>query len=79
MIVGLDILTVSLCRCSCSVLRIAPYSKRSSKLIFRCVGCRARRGAPSETEIAKLEAFVKRFGWSTRPLALSDNGEILVR
>jgi hypothetical protein len=78
-IVGLDIVTVSLCRCGCPLLRVAPYSKRSTKLILRCVWCRSRRGAPSEAEIQKLEAFTKKFGWVARPLALADNGEILVR
>jgi hypothetical protein len=78
-ITGLDIQVASVCGhkrdtlqhwCDCSTVRVAPYSKRSAILIWRCVACGTRRGRVDEESAAILRRFVERHACSVRPLRI---------
>jgi hypothetical protein len=66
------------CECGCTLTRIAPYSKRSALLIWKCPWCGSRRGRVSENEAGRLGAFVTRCGWNRLPLTLHENGDCYV-
>jgi hypothetical protein len=78
-IVGLDVLWAWPCRCGCPKTRVAPYSKVSKNLIWKCPWCGKRRGKPTEDVISKLTAFVAECGWNMRPLVIDDEGHCYVR
>jgi hypothetical protein len=80
-IMGLDLQVASVCGrkrsalqqwCGSGRIRVAPFSKKSSILIWRCVWCGARHGRVDEQTIATLKQFVQRHGWQLRPLKIVD-------
>src|SRR5262245_63791289 len=75
-IYGLDVVVAVPCRCGCPLLRVHPYSVKSEIRIWKCVWCRKRRGRPTETELALMNAWLKEYGWTIEPLAFCDDGGI---
>ena len=75
-IFGLDIVVADPCRCGSPLIRIAPYSMRSKIPIWRCVWCRKRRGQPTATEVALMEAWLRNYGHTLEPLCFPDTGGI---
>lgn len=78
---GLDLQVASVCGHKRQTLQVwrgsgrvrtAPYSKKSSILIWRCVQCGARHGRVDEETIAILKHFVEQYGWQCRPLKIVD-------
>jgi hypothetical protein len=86
-IMGLDVVAVHPCGhrirqlrlyCSCGVVRIAPYSKVSKVLVWRCQRCKSRHGKVGAAEAERLKAFTAKAGWCARPLVLHENGGVYV-
>ena len=84
-IMGIDMVTahpcgakLKLCWCTCSKVRISPYSNKSKILAWKCASCGKRHGRPDEQTIKTIEQFVRRYGWTWRPLIMSDDGAIRV-
>ena len=73
---GLDIVVVDPCRCGCPLMRVHPYSVKSEILVWKCVWCQKRRGRPTETEIALMNAWLRDYGHTLEPLAICDDGGI---
>jgi hypothetical protein len=76
--IGIAVRHAHPCRCGCSALRFDYHSVRSKKLIWRCLWCRQRRGAPTEAETEKVAAFCKLYGFVMQPLILHENGHVYV-
>jgi hypothetical protein len=53
-----------------------PHSVKSKIPIWKCVWCQKRRGKPTDTEIALLNAWLKEYGYTLEPLAFCDDGGI---
>ena len=75
-IFGLDIVVADLCRCRCPIIRVHPYSVKSDIPIWKCVWCKARRGRPTNTELALLRAWLREYGHTLEPLAFHDDGGV---
>jgi hypothetical protein len=48
------------------------------RLIWKCASCGKRRGRPGEQTIKSIEQFIRRYGWTWRPLIMCDDGAIRV-
>jgi hypothetical protein len=86
-IMGLDVVVVHPCGhrirklrlfCSYCVMRIAPHSKVSKILVWRCAWCGTRYGKVSTAEAERLKAFATKAGWCARPLVLHEDGGVYV-
>ena len=84
-IMGIDMVTahpcgakLKLCWCGACKVRISPYSTKSQILIWKCASCGKRHGRPDEHTIKSIEQFVRRQGWTWRPLIMPDDGAIRV-
>jgi len=75
-IYGLDIVVADPCRCGCALIRVWAHSTKSKIPIWKCVWCQKRRGKPTDTEIALLNAWLKEYGYTLEPLAFCDDGGI---
>jgi hypothetical protein len=75
-IYGLEAVVVDPCRCGCPLLRVHPHSARSDIPIWQCVWCRSRRGRPTAIELALLNAWLREYGYTLKPLAFCDDGGI---
>ena len=73
---GLDVRVVTPCRCGCALIRVHPYSVKSSIPIWKCSWCARRKYKLSETEITLLERWVHQFDWTLEPLVFHENGKV---
>lgn len=73
---GLDVRVVTPCRCGCALIRVHPYSVKSSIPIWKCSWCARRKGKLTETKIKLLERWVHQFGWTSEPLVFHENGKV---
>ena len=73
---GLDVRVVTPCRCGCPLIRVHPYSVKSSIPIWKCSWCARRKGKLTEAEIELLERWVRQFGWTLEPLVFHENGKV---
>ena len=73
---GLDVRVVTACRCGCALIRVHPYSVKSSIPIWKCSWCARRKGKLTETEIKLLESWVHQFGWTLESLVFHENGTV---
>jgi hypothetical protein len=73
---GLDVRVVTPCRCGCALIRVHPYSVKSSIPIWKCSWCARRKGRLTETKIKLLERRVHQFGWTLEPLVFHENGKV---
>jgi hypothetical protein len=80
-IMGLDMIVVTPCGhrirdsyryCGCTVARVSPYSRVSKILVWRCPWCHSRRGRVDTGEAKKLKAFIAKYGWNMRALAIGE-------
>ena len=73
---GLDVRVVSPCLCGCAVIRVHPYSVKSSIPIWKCSWCARRKGKLTETEIKLLERWVHQVDWTLEPLVFHEDGSV---
>ena len=73
---GLDVRVVTPCRCGCALIRVHPYSVKSSIPIWKCSWCARRKGKLTETEIKLLERWAHQFGWTLESLVFHENGKV---
>jgi hypothetical protein len=73
---GLDVRIVTPCRCGCALIRIHPYSVKSSIPVWKCSWCARRKGKLAETEIKLLKRWVHQFDWTLEPLVFHEDGKV---
>ena len=73
---GLDVQVVAPCRCGCPLIRVHPYSVKSSIPVWKCSWCARRKGKLTETEIELLEHWAHQFGWTLESLVFHENGKV---
>jgi hypothetical protein len=54
--------------CGCTVCRVAPHSKVSNVLVWKCVRCGKRHGRLTDDDIEELDSFYDRHGKNRQPL-----------
>ena len=84
-IMGIDMVTahpcgakLKLCWCTAARCGSARTATKSQILVWKCASCGKRHGRPDEQTIKTIEQFVRRYGWTWRPLIMSDDGAIRV-
>jgi hypothetical protein len=83
-LVGIDVVRADSCGaqrrqhyyCNCPIVRLGTLTSKSRLPVWRCVWCNAKRGAPTPTEIALLEGWVKNYGFPFHPLAFCEDGGV---
>jgi hypothetical protein len=78
LIMGLDVRQAWPCCCGCLITRVAPYSKASPILIWKCAWCKKRRGRPAEIDVRRLKTFVGDYGWNAQPITLHEDGSVRI-
>ena len=73
---GLSVRVVTPCRCGCPLIRVHPYSVKSSIPIWKCSWCARRKGKLTETEIELLERWVHQFDWTLESLVFHEDRKV---
>jgi hypothetical protein len=73
---GLDVRVVTPCRCGSPLIRVHPYSVKSSIPIWKCSWCARRKGKLTETEIKLLERWVHQFAWTLESLVFHEDRKV---